>query len=232
MPFRPPILSFANVPLIESFVKGPSVLHIGKYYPPHRGGMETHLRDLAVRQTETARVNVVVSNSAPWQEYSVMDGVSVTRVARLGTIASMPVCPGLMAAIRRSPADLVHIHMPNPGAALAFLMSGHPGKLIITHHADTLGRRTLRRLSDPFVIRLMQRASRILVTSSRYLNSSEELAPFQDKCRIVPLGIDLRARRTRIAAQSNNCAVSLEIESSWRLAGSFPTKVSTSSFAP
>jgi glycosyltransferase involved in cell wall biosynthesis len=193
MPFRPPILSFANVPLIESFVKGPSVLHIGKYYPPHRGGMETHLRDLAVRQTETARVNVVVSNSAPWQEYSVMDGVSVTRVARLGTIASMPVCPGLMAAIRRSPADLVHIHMPNPGAALAFLMSGHPGKLIITHHADTLGRRTLRRLSDPFVIRLMQRASRILVTSSRYLNSSEELAPFQDKCRIVPLGIDLKS---------------------------------------
>ncbi len=170
-----------------------SVLHIGKYYPPYPGGMETHLRDLAVRQTGAARVNVIVANSAPRQEHSVIDGVSVTRVARYGTIASMPVCPSLMAAIRRSPADLVHIHMPNPGAALAFLMSGHPGKLIITHHADTLGRRTLRHLSDPFVIRLMQRASCILVTSNRYLESSEELAPFQDKCRIVPLGIDLES---------------------------------------
>ena len=169
-----------------------TILHIGKFYPPHNGGIETQLRDLAVQQAKAAQVNVIVASSEGRGERCVMEGVSITRVARIATIASMPVCPGLSAAIRCSPADLVHIHMPNPGAALAFLMSGHPGKVVLTHHADTLGRQVLRRFSDPFVNRLMQRASRIIVSSARYRDSSSELIPFHDKCRVVPYGIDVR----------------------------------------
>lgn len=167
------------------------ILHIGKFYPPHSGGIETHLHDLAVRQARTASVSVVVSNKSVRTELSELDGVRVTRVGKVATIASMPLCPSLPRVIRRSPADLVHIHVPNPGAAFAFLQSGHTGQIVMTHHADTLGRRNLRRLSDPFVVRLMKRAKRIIVTSSSYLNSSEELRPFRDKCRIIPLGIDL-----------------------------------------
>lgn len=170
-----------------------SILHIGKFYPPHSGGMETHVRDLALRQSKSAQVSVIVANSTAHDETSCIDGVHVTRVARFATIASMPVCPGLVRAIRSAPADIVHIHVPNPGAALAFLLSGHPGKLVITHHADTLGRPFLRRLSDPFVHALMRRSSRILVTSHRYLASSPELAPFGEKCSVIPLGIDLES---------------------------------------
>lgn len=171
-----------------------SILHLGKFYPPHNGGMEAHLRDLAVRQVSRARVNVIVANSSRQHEQAVIEGVSVRRVARWTTIASMPVCPGLTHAIRSVPADLVHLHVPNPGAAFSFLLSGHPGKLVITHHADTLGRKVLRRLSDGFVRAAMERASAIIVTSERYLNSSEELAPYREKCRVIPLGIDLSAK--------------------------------------
>jgi rhamnosyl/mannosyltransferase len=154
--------------------------------------METHLRDLATRQARTVSVSVIVANNLAHSDVCEIDGVRLERVARFATIASMPLCPGLLSAIRRSPSDLVHIHMPNPGAALAFLMSGHTGKVVITHHADTIGRRLLRRFSDPFVTRIMERASRIIVTSSRYLNSSAELEPFYEKCRVVPLGIDIQ----------------------------------------
>jgi len=178
----------SSCPTSKSF----TVLHVGKFYPPHNGGMESHLRDLATRQARSVSVRVIVANSVSRPETAEVDGVHVHRVARLATIASMPVCPGLLPAIRHSPADLVHIHMPNPGAALAFLTSRHTGKVVITHHADTMGRRALRRLSDPIVLRLMARASRIIVTSSRYLNSSAELEPFREKCRVVPLGIDIQ----------------------------------------
>lgn len=164
--------------------------------------METYLRDLAVRQARLANVHVIVSNGCRKFEKSQVEGVSVTRVGRLGTIASMPVCPGLPSAIRRSPADIVHIHAPNPGAALAFFLSGNPAKVVITHHADTLGRKYLRKISDPIVVRLMERASRVLVTSSRYLRSSPELAPFREKCDIVPLGID-----TYLASKANPASV-------------------------
>jgi rhamnosyl/mannosyltransferase len=178
-----------------------TILHLGKYYPPHPGGMESHLRDLAIRQAASAQVNVIVANSARRTDRSRDEGVGVTRVGRLASIASMPICPALRSEIRNSPAHLVHIHAPNPGAAYAFLASGHPAKLVVTHHADIIGRNFLRRFSDPVVTRMMERASRILVTSHRYLESSAELAPFREKCCIVPLGID-----PKIAASADSTA--------------------------
>ena len=171
------------------------ILHVGKFYPPHRGGIETHVRDLAVREAQADLVTVIASNQAHRSESAEIDGVSVTRLATLTTVASMPICPALPAAIRRCPADIVNIHTPNPAAAFAFLASGHTSKLVVTHHADIAGRKALRRLSDPFVVRLMQRASRIIVTSAGYLRSSEELAPFREKCHIIPLGIDISQHR-------------------------------------
>jgi rhamnosyl/mannosyltransferase len=88
---------------------------------------------------------------------------------------------------------MVHLHLPNPWAAQAYLMSGHKGKLIVSHHADTLGRRHLRRFVDHFVRRVMKRAAAIIVASKRYLESSEELVNFHDKCHVFPYGIDVEA---------------------------------------
>lgn len=167
------------------------ILHIGKFYIPSSGGIETHVHDLAIRQAQFANVSVIVSNHSPRTEQSEMEGVHVIRLAYFGTIASMPVSPSLLSALQRAPADIVHIHLPNPASAAAFLASGHRGRLILTHHADTMGRKFLRRFSDPFVCRLMQRADRIIVTSERYLYSSSELRPFRDKCSIIPLGIGI-----------------------------------------
>lgn len=184
--------------------KQPSIMHLGKFYPPYKGGIETHVRDLAVRQVRSASVDVVVANTLYRNEISVSEGVRLTRVASVGSVASMPICPGMTRMIRRFPADLVHIHVPNPGAAFSFLKSRHPGKLVITHHADTLGRKLLRRISDPYVREIMDRAAAIVVTSRRYLDSSDELQSFRDKCHVIPLGIvppteaDLHAEPARL----------------------------------
>ncbi len=167
-----------------------SILHVGKFYPPHPGGMETHLRSLVGYQSRHARVEVLVSNSGGRTETESLDGARITRLATFGSLASMPITPSLVAHLRGRSDEIVHIHMPNPAAAAAYLASGHPGKLIITHHGDTLGRATLRRASDPFVRRAMERASAIIVSSQRYLDSSEELRAFRSKCHSIPLGID------------------------------------------
>lgn len=169
-----------------------TVLHLGKYYPPHMGGMETYLQQLIREQSAAISVSAVVANDKRHTKIEALDGAEITRVGSFGAIASMPVCPGLASSIRRRPADIVHIQMPNPGAALAFLLSGHNGKLVVTHHADIIGRKLLRRLADPIVTRLMERASRIIATTSRYCDSSPELLPYREKCRIVPLGIDVQ----------------------------------------
>jgi glycosyltransferase involved in cell wall biosynthesis len=178
--------------LLRGQVGGPTcILHIGKYYPPHVGGMETHLQYLVSHQSSLLSVEVVVANDRFVTETEVVDGAKITRVASFGTLASQPICPGLPWKLAGRDETMVHLHLPNPWAAQAYLMSGHKGILIVTHHSDTLGRRHLRRFVEPFVRRVMKRAKAIIVTSKRYLENSEELAGFHDKCHVVPLGIDV-----------------------------------------
>jgi len=169
------------------------ILHIGKYYAPHVGGMETHLHYLVSHQSPRMSVEVVVANDRAVTKTEEWDGAKITRIASFGTLASQPICPLLPWKLRGRGDCMVHLHLPNPWAAQAYLMSGHNGKLIVTHHADTLGRRHLRRLVDPIVRRVMERAAAIIVTSKRYIEKSEELVGFHEKCHVVPLGIDLEA---------------------------------------
>jgi glycosyltransferase involved in cell wall biosynthesis len=179
----------------EARVRPLSVLHIGKFYRPHTGGMETHLAHLVGHQSSQMAVEVIVANDAPENRIEILDGAKIFRIASLGSVASQPLCPWLPFAIAGRKDALVHLHLPNPWAAQAYLMSGHRGKLIVSHHADILGRQVLRKLVNPFVRRVMERAEAIIVTSKRYLDSSEELVPFRHKCHVVPLGIDVDALR-------------------------------------
>jgi glycosyltransferase involved in cell wall biosynthesis len=171
-----------------------SVIHIGNYYAPHTGGIETHLRDLVSWQSSRVPVQVVVANVVAkarlTTETEILDGAQITRVACFGILASQPICPSLPWKLKGRSDSIVHLHLPNPWAAQAYLISGHKGKLVISHHADTLGRRQLRRLVGPLVRRAMKRAEAIIVPSQRYLDSSEELADFRGKCRFIPYGID------------------------------------------
>ncbi len=167
-----------------------TVLHLGKFYPPHMGGMEIYLRQLVVGQSSLMDVAAIVANDRRRTQVEYIDGAKIVRAATFGSVASMPIVPTLAWQIRQHEASLIHLNTPNPGAAFALLASRHPGKLIVTHHADTLGRILLRRMSDPFVGKIMERAAAIIVTSKGYLDSSEELAPYRGKCHVIPLGIE------------------------------------------
>jgi glycosyltransferase involved in cell wall biosynthesis len=188
------------------------VLHIGKYYPPHMGGMETHLQHLAEGLQKHVDVQIIVANDFFRTDRSWVDGLHITRVATLGEFSSSALTWGLSREIAESEADIVHLHAPNPLAMHAFLRSGHKGKLVITHQADITGRRFLKKLIWPVWRRCMDRASAIIVSSRTFAESSEELGPYRDKWRIIPMGIDfafldnisdqeIKAIRTKYAGQ-------------------------------
>jgi rhamnosyl/mannosyltransferase len=165
-------------------------MHIGKYYPPHMGGIEVHLRQLVRLQVQTCSVRVLVANDGIRTVKEKKDGAELLRLGCLGTISSMPICPTLPWHVRGATADIIHMHTPNPGAAFAYVVSGCRIPLVITHHSDTTGRKILRRVSDPFVRAAMHRASRIIVTTRRYADTSGELELYRDKIEIVPNWID------------------------------------------
>src|SRR5579871_2106480 len=84
------------------------VLHVGKYYPPHMGGMESHLEALCGQLRKHVDVRVTVASDDYRGSREMVDGVPVTRVPTRLMLASAPICPGMVANIRNSGADIVH----------------------------------------------------------------------------------------------------------------------------
>ncbi len=172
-------------------LRGVRVLHVGKFYPPHMGGIETHLQALSGKLNEAVNLRVLVSSDNRSTCQEIIDGVNVLRVATPLTLFSTPICPAMVARIRASKADLVHIHVPNPTAILAYLASGHRGRLVITYHSDTVRQRILGSLFEPFLHAALRRSSAVIATSPNYLATSTVLAAHRERCHVIPYGIDI-----------------------------------------
>ena len=166
------------------------VLHIGKFYPPHMGGIETHLQTLCERLTNID-LQVLVANDGRDSVEEVVSGVRVNRLATQFAVKSASYCPELVAKIRSTPADIVHLHLPNPTGTIAYLQSRHPGKLVVTYHSDVVKQRILGSLFEPILQTALRKASAILATSPDYLRSSASLQPHKSRCHVVPYGIPL-----------------------------------------
>jgi rhamnosyl/mannosyltransferase len=168
------------------------VLQVGKYYPPHPGGMESHLEALCGELKRSIDLEIVVATSnGLGTSVELLNGVRVTRAGRLFNLRSAPFCPQMVRKIRASKAALVHIHLPHPGAVLAYLASGHRGRLVITYHSDIVRQKVLSRVLDPILQHALNRADAIIVSSSNYIKSSYVLPFYQNKCRVIPFGIPL-----------------------------------------
>jgi rhamnosyl/mannosyltransferase len=154
------------------------------------GGIEIHLRDLVRHQAQSCSIKVIVANDGVRTVRERIDGAVVLRLGCFGNIKSMPICPSLPWHLAQAKTDLIHMHMPNPAAAFAYIVNRCRIPLVLTHHSDTIGRANIRWLSDPFVQQAMRRASRIIVTTRRYAETSPELKSHLDKIEVVPCGID------------------------------------------
>lgn len=166
------------------------VLHIGKFYPPVRGGMETHLQDLCRAMSPLADIDVIVGHTQLTTTHDFDGEIRIHRIGSLGMIASSSICPTMVGAIRNTSADIVHLHSPNPTAVLSYLASGHRGRLVVTHHSDIVRQRVLKFAYEPWLRRLMSRADAIISFSPNYIASSAVLSRHRDKCHVISHGID------------------------------------------
>ena len=167
------------------------VVHVGKFYPPHMGGIETHLQALCGELTRSVDLRVIVASDDDQPREETIEDVRVLRVPTRWTVASTPLCPGMVREISTSQAGIVHIHLPNPTAVLAYLASRHPGRLVVTYHSDTVRQKVLGPMFAPFLHQALQRASAIIATSPDYLRTSPVLARHKERCHVIPYGIAL-----------------------------------------
>jgi len=167
--------------------------------------MESVLYDLCHEVKDKVDLRVLVAGHRGPTRKEINNGVEVIRVGSLGMIFSTSICPTMPYWIKRFPADIVQIHHPNPMANISYLLSHQRGKLIVLYQSDIVRQRVTYKLYIPFMMRMLERADRIIVTSTNYLESSPLLVRFKEKCVLIPLGIDVHrfkkeGKESKIAA--------------------------------
>lgn len=174
------------------------VLHVGKFYPPFRGGMEVFLAQLIAEQRRRGIDAHALVHGEPEPD----DPPWVQRVPVQFSLVFAPIALGfrrvLNQAIERIQPDVLHLHMPNNSALWALTLPAARRMPWLVHwHSDVvvshikwsvaLGYLLYR----PFEQALLERAQQVFVTSPPYLKASPALRRWHDKCAIVPLGIAL-----------------------------------------
>ena len=175
------------------------ILQLGKFYPV-RGGVEKVMFDLTVGLSE-------VGFSEEGVECDMMcagsdgRGTEVIRLNPHGRIlchrtlieaAKTTIAPSMVTRLRRIAKDynIIHIHHPDPMAAMALRLSGYKGKVVLHWHSDILSQKALLRFYLPIQNWLIKRADTIVGTTPVYLAESPYLQGVQEKCRCIPIGIE------------------------------------------
>ncbi len=185
------------------------LLHIGKFYPPYRGGMEAYLYDLATEQVKQGhQVTVLVHNHrwGRWRsetETEVIDGVHLIRIKSTRPYFYTPLMIGLNKQLKKilidiNP-DLLHLHWPNPSLfaillnvtakKIPWVMSWHSD--MVTEHSSVVLKFAYR-LIKPFERLLLRNTRKVLVSSQNYLDYSPQLKSHKEITEVVPLGLNTK----------------------------------------
>lgn len=169
------------------------VLQVNKAYPPVVGGIENNVELLASGLAERGvDVSVLVCNTGLRREIIEEKNLRIIKVLSPGKLFSMPIGPSTPYWMSQLPADIMHIHMPYPMAVVSALLTHPPCRYVVTWHSDIVRQRVLGKAFEPFLLRFLERVSRIVATSPRMLEASPYLQRYREKVEIIHLGVDRR----------------------------------------
>lgn len=191
------------------------VLHLSKFFPPVFGGIEVVTWELAEGLREAGvDVEVLCANQARATVHEhAAAGYPVTRAGSWGQLLSTSMSPALLHELRRrhSAQDIVHVHMPDPMAAVAIWAARPTARIVVHWHSDVIRQRAAQRLYRPLQDWLLARADAIIATSEPYARASASLAPWLGKVVVVPIGLSSR----RFPAHAQDAGV-VRLGSRWR----------------
>ena len=167
------------------------VLHVGKFYPPVSGGMERVVETLCRASTGLVESRVLVMNTGRTTVEEEVDGVHVTRVATVATAGSVSIAPSFGSWLRSAQADLIVLHEPNPWALVSYAAMRPSAPLVIWYHSDVVRHPLQYALFyAPIARPAYRRAERFIVSSPVLGERAAALAPYRDRVRVIPFGID------------------------------------------
>ena len=166
------------------------------YYPPHLGGVETHLRDISEGLVEHAgaHVRAIVCNESAERAEETINGVDVVRLPRQFALSSAPVALSMPSVLaeemrRAEPPDVMHFHFPYPWGELSFLRAHPDVPSVVLYHSDIVRQKKMLAAYRPFLERFLDKVDLIIASSPNMVEHSEFLNPRAEKCRVVNFGL-------------------------------------------
>jgi len=170
------------------------IVHLGKFYFPEFGGIESATRDIAESLAKEFSTYVLCfSNESKLKKVERVAGVTVIRRLCRVSIMSQPLSLGyfLSALFLSRRCDVIHVHLPNFLALLSLLIMPRKPKIILHWHSDVLQKGILGLLLRPLEYFALKLSATIIITSKDYGLSSSALRHFSEKMTVIPLGIRL-----------------------------------------
>lgn len=168
-------------------------LQLSKFYPPINGGIESVAYELTEGLNDLGIVtDVLCSNLGrkTLHEKSAK-GYAITRAGSLCRVLSTSLSPALIPLTKQlsSNYDLIHLHMPNPMAALALWLTRPKAKIVTHWHSDVVHQKRALKFYEPLQNWILKRSDAIIVATPPYLEASSALQPWRSKVTVFPYGI-------------------------------------------
>ena len=171
------------------------ILQLGKFYPV-RGGVEKMewilAEGLSARGVPCDMLCASFDGARKMRVLPLNENGNIVMAPTRLKVAGTMIAPKMIGWLRkhRKDYDIIHIHHPDPMAALALRLSGFRGRVILHWHSDILSQRFFLFFYRPLQNWLIRRAERIVGTTPVYVRESPDLAHVQEKCTAVPIGIE------------------------------------------
>lgn len=170
----------------------PSILQLGKFYPI-KGGVEKVAYDLmtGLSGKEIHCDMLCATVAGKGKTIRLNPYAQLMECHSWGKAAATMIAPSMITTLRKvCPSyDIVHVHHPDPMAALALALSGYKGKVVLHWHSDIQKQKYLLKLYRPLQDWLLRRADLIVGTSPVYLDESPFLKNVQQKTVCLPIGV-------------------------------------------
>ena len=180
------------------------VLQLGKFYPL-KGGVEKVMYALAEGMSERGiDCDAMFASKDGHREDIQLNEHCHIYICRtfLEAKATM-MAPTMVTTLKQicNRYDIIHIHHPDPMAALALYVSGFKGRVVLHWHCDIIRQNKLLKFYRPLQNWLIRRADVIIGTSPIYLEQSEALSQVQEKCHCIPIGVYETTINSALTAQ-------------------------------
>ncbi|MDX2128556.1 MAG: glycosyltransferase [Chloroherpetonaceae bacterium] len=180
------------------------VLQIGKFFHPHKGGIETFLKEISSPLSKKVDLQVLVSSSNTTSLSENIDNFTLTRAATYGKVLSLPLSPKILLdaarIIKEFKPDIIHTHVPNPWADCIALFSHLQlkPKIVVHWHSDIIRQKLLFPLLSPMIHKVLNECSAIAVPSKAHIRASLFLPKYENKTHIIPLCLSEKATESVI----------------------------------